>query len=64
MPVAIEVFSFHSILEMAQGLLLSNPGVAIINCRSTYDEERRSERDHTKKCKRQHFQMKAHVRAP
>jgi hypothetical protein len=30
MPVAIEVFSFHSILEMAQGLLLPNPGVAII----------------------------------
>jgi hypothetical protein len=30
MPVAVEVFSFHSILEVAQGRLLSNPGVAII----------------------------------
>jgi hypothetical protein len=30
MPVAVEVFSFHSILDVAQGRLLSIPGVAII----------------------------------
>jgi hypothetical protein len=30
MPVAVEVFSFHSILEVAHGGLLSIPGVAII----------------------------------